>query len=476
MPLEQTRRVAVDASLFNEQAAPLGEAENSLRCPLMNNVLLSQSGQQALFKKISWRLLPFLTLCYVFAYLDRINIGFAKIQMQADIGLSDAAYGLGAGIFFLSYMLFEVPSNLLFPRLGARRTFSRIMILWGLTSAAMLFVTNANQFYALRFLLGVFEAGFAPGLIFYLTYWYPENRMARALTVIMLCGPIGGIVGAPLSTGLMTMLDNVGGLSGWQWMFLVEGLPCVILGLISLRLIVDRPSDAKWLSQDEKTYLAAQLQRSGNPESRKHHSFKQVISDPRVLLLSIAYFCIICGHYAVSFWLPTILKSTGVTSTMHIGFYAAIPYVAAIFTMIWWGRRSDRLGERRWHSASMLALAAVTLLVAALNGSSLVITLVSITIATAALWAAYTVFWAMPSDYMKGDSAAGGIALVNTIGAFGGFVSPTLIGYVKTLTGTMQSGLLAMVGVLAIGTVLLLVNRLPAPAGKTDLHAELESL
>jgi len=441
----------------------------------MNNVLLSQSSQQALFRKISWRLLPFLTLCYVFAYLDRINIGFAKIEMQADIGLSDAAYGLGAGIFFLSYMLFEIPSNLLFPRLGARRTFSRILILWGLTSAAMLFVTSANQFYALRFLLGAFEAGFAPGLIFYMTYWYPESRMARALTVIMLCGPIGGIVGAPLSTGLMTTLHNVGGLSGWQWMFLVEGLPCVALGLLSLRLIVDRPSEAKWLSEEEKSYLAAQLQRSGNTAPRKHHSFKHVISDPRVLLMSISYFCIICGHYTVSFWLPTILKSAGVKDTMQIGFYAAIPYVVAIFAMLWWGRRSDRLGERRWHSASMLGLAAVTLLVAALNGSSLVITLVSITIATAALWASYTVFWAMPSDYIKGDSAAGGIALVNTIGLFGGFLSPTLIGYFKTLTGTMESGLLAMVCVLVIGTVLLLVNRLPAPAPKKDLHAGLES-
>ncbi len=441
----------------------------------MTDTLLSQSGQQALFRKISWRLLPFLTLCYVFAYLDRINIGFAKIQMQADVGLSDAAYGLGAGIFFLSYMLFEIPSNLLLPRLGARRTFSRIMILWGLTSASMLFVTSPNQFYALRLLLGVFEAGFAPGLIFYMTYWYPENRMARAITIIMLCGPIGGIVGAPLSTGLMTALDAVGGLSGWQWMFLCEGLPCIVLGLIALRLIVDRPADAKWLSNDEKNYLAAQLQRSSNGDSRKHHSFKQVISDPRVLLLGIAYFCIICGHYTVSFWLPTMLKNAGVTSTMQIGLYAAIPYVFAIFAMLWWARRSDRLGERRWHSASMLALAAVTLLIAALNGSSLVITLVSITVATAALWAAYTVFWAMPSDYMKGDSAAGGIALINTIGAFGGFFSPTLIGYVKTLTGTMESGLLAMVGVLTIGLVLILVNRLPSPIRKENLPVELRS-
>ncbi len=291
----------------------------------------------ALFKKISWRLLPFLTLCYVFAYLDRINIGFAKLQMLVDVGLSDAAYGLGAGIFFLGYMLFEIPSNLLFPRLGARRTFSRIMILWGLTSASMFLVTSANQFYVLRFMLGMFEAGFAPGLIFYLTYWYPGSRMARAITVIMLCGPIGGIFGAPLSTGLMTVFDKVAGLSGWQWMFLVEGIPCVIMGIIALFYVVDRPADAKWLTGAEKNYLAQQMKRAPSAESRGHHSFAQVARDPRVLLLGAAYFCIICGHYTVSFWLPTILKKAGVTNMMQIGMYAAIPYIAAIVVMIWWG-------------------------------------------------------------------------------------------------------------------------------------------
>ncbi len=422
----------------------------------------------ALFKKISWRLLPFLTLCYVFAYLDRINIGFAKLQMLVDVGLSDAAYGLGAGIFFLGYMLFEIPSNLLFPRLGARRTFSRIMILWGLTSASMFLVTSANQFYVLRFMLGMFEAGFAPGLIFYLTYWYPGSRMARAITVIMLCGPIGGIFGAPLSTGLMTVFDKVAGLSGWQWMFLVEGIPCVIMGIIALFYVVDRPADAKWLTGAEKNYLAQQMKRAPSAESRGHHSFAQVARDPRVLLLGAAYFCIICGHYTVSFWLPTILKKAGVTNMMQIGMYAAIPYIAAIVVMIWWGRRSDRLGERRWHSVSMLALAAITLLIAALNGSNLLITILSITVATAALWAAYTVFWAMPSDYVKGEAAAGGIALINTIGLFGGFLSPTIIGYVNTLTGSMEFGLLAMVGVLVLGTGLLILNRLPPPPTQAD--------
>lgn len=430
------------------------------------------AADKPLFDKISWRILPFLTLCYVFAYLDRINIGFAKLQMQADVGLSDAVYGLGAGVFFLSYMLFEIPSNLLFPRIGARKTFSRILILWGLTSASMMFVKSANQFYFLRFLLGIFEAGFAPGLIFYLTYWYPENRMARSITVIMLCGPIGGIFGGPVSTWIMTSAAGVMGLAGWQWMFLAEGLPSVVLGLVALFYVVDSPSLAKWLSPAEKLTLADATRRTPSPA---HGSFLRVARDPKVLLLGVAYFCIICGHYTVSFWLPTMLKSAGVTSTMQIGLYAAIPYVVAIVAMVAWGRRSDRLGERRWHSASTLLLAAVAMCVAALNGSNLLITLISISIATAALWASYTVFWAMPSDYLKGDSAAGGIALVNTIGLFGGFLSPTIIGYFKTLTGTMQSGLLAMVGILLFGTALLAFNRIPTPTAAARLASDMKT-
>lgn len=425
-------------------------------------VISTVDDRSNIYARITWRLLPFLTLCYLFAYLDRINVGFAKLQMQADIGLSDAAYGLGAGIFFLSYMLFEIPSNLLFPKIGARKTFSRIMILWGLTSASMMFVQNANMFYALRFLLGVFEAGFAPGLIFYLTYWFPQKRMARAMSIIMLAGPLGGILGAPISTGIMTLLAGAHGLAGWQWMFLVEGLPCVLLGVISLKAIVDRPEQASWLSAQDKRTLADDIGVK-SAEAKHHPSFRNVIKDVKVLGLGLTYFCIICGHYTVSFWLPTILKAAGVTNTFHVGLYAAIPYIAAAIVMTWWSRRSDRLGERRWHAASTLLIAAGMMSVVAMNGTSLPITLTAITIATAAMWASYTVFWAMPSDYLKGDSAAGGIALINTMGLFGGFLSPTIIGWLKTATGTMESGLMLMVGLLVAGSILLLVNRIPAP-------------
>ncbi|KVS50757.1 MFS transporter [Burkholderia cepacia] len=414
---------------------------------------------QALYRKLNWRLLPFLLLCYTFAYLDRVNIGFAKLSMQGDLGISDAVYGLGAGIFFLGYVLFEIPSNLLLPRIGARKTISRIMVLWGLTSAGMMFVHDETTFYGMRFLLGVFEAGFAPGMIFYLTYWYGQRRMAGVMAVVMLAGPIGGAFGSPLSAWLMTGLSGAHGLAGWQWMFIVEGLPCVLLGALALKVLSDRPADAAWLTDDEKRLLAAELHAPG----AGHHSFGQVLRDPRVYLLAFAYFTIICGIYAVSFWLPSILKADGVTDTMQIGLYSMIPYVCAAIAMIVIGRRSDRRGERRFHSAVPALIGAIALAVATTANGNLVVSLVGMTIATSMIWAAYTVFWAIPSQYLKGDAAAGGIALINTIGLIGGFLSPTIIGAIHSATGSMAAGLLVMVALLVAGAAVLVANRLPAP-------------
>ncbi|MCA8304575.1 MFS transporter [Burkholderia seminalis] len=413
---------------------------------------------QALYRKLNWRLLPFLLLCYTFAYLDRVNIGFAKLAMQSDLGISDAVYGLGAGIFFLGYVLFEIPSNLLLPRIGARKTISRIMVLWGLTSAGMMFVHDETTFYAMRFLLGVFEAGFAPGMIFYLTYWYGQRRMAGVMAVVMLAGPIGGAFGSPLSAWLMTGLSGAHGLAGWQWMFVVEGLPCVLFGVLALKVLSDRPADAKWLTDDEKRLLAAEL----HTTDAGHHSFGQVARDPRVYLLAFAYFTIICGIYAVSFWLPSIIKADGVTDTMQIGLYSMIPYVCAAIAMVVIGRRSDRRGERRFHSAVPALIGAIALAVATTANGNLAVSLVGMTIATSMIWAAYTVFWAIPSQYLKGDAAAGGIALINTIGLIGGFLSPTIIGAIHSATGSMAAGLLVMVALLVAGAAVLVANRLPA--------------
>lgn len=412
----------------------------------------------ALYRRLNWRILPFLLICYLFACLDRLNIGFAKLQMQSDLSLSDAVYGLGAGIFFLGYVLFEVPSNLLLPKVGARRTIARILVLWGLTSAAMMFVRDVPTFYGLRFLLGVFEAGFAPGMIFYLTYWYGEARMARAIAIVMTAGPLSGVVGGPLSAWAMTAFNGALGLAGWQWMFLIEGLPCVVLGVLAWFVLADRPEDARWLSGEERTLLRAQTR---GHAAAHHGSFLSVAADPRIYLMAFAYFCVICGIYAVNFWLPSILKADGVTDTMRIGLYTTIPYLAAVIGMVVVGRSSDRRGERRWHSALPSLAAGVSLAVATMSGGHLVVSLLFMTIATLMMWAAYTVFWAIPSEYLKGDVAAGGIALINTIGLLGGFLSPTIIGFAQSMTGSLHAGLYVMVALLVIGAGLLMAIRVP---------------
>ena len=413
-----------------------------------------REAEVAVYRLVNWRALPFLAVCYLFAYLDRINIGFAKLQMQSDLALSDAAYGLGAGIFFLGYVLFEVPSNLLLAKIGARRTLSRILMLWGITSTAMLFVTNVGAFYALRFLLGAFEAGFAPGMIYYLSLWYPGARMARAVAIVLGAAPIGGAIGAPLSTWIMTQLAGASGLAGWQWMFLIEGVPAVLLGVAAYLYLVDKPADAPWLSASQKAIIASQVEHRATGRSS---SFTKVLANPRIYALALAYFCLICGLYAVAFWLPTILKSAGLTDLFEIGMYSAVPYLAAIVAMYALSRSSDRGGERRWHSATPAVLGAGFLAVAAYS-TSFPAALASISLATAAIFASYTVFWAIPQEHFKGTAAAGGIAFINSIGLFGGFFSPTIIGWAKGMTGSLQAGLLVIAALLIVGAVLLAVR------------------
>lgn len=409
----------------------------------------------ALYRKINWRLLPFLLVCYLFAYLDRVNVGFAKLQMQADLGFSDAAYGVGAGIFFIGYVLFEIPSNLMLPRVGARKTFSRILVLWGITSACMLFVRNVPMFYAMRFLLGVFEAGFAPGMIYYLSCWYGPQRMARAIALVFLAGPIGGIVGGPVSAWLITSLGGAAGLAGWQWMFLVEGLPCILLGVLAWHLLPDRPADASWLSGTEKRLLESKL--GGTAEHG--HSFKAVARDPKIYVLASAYFCIIATIYALSFWLPTFIAAQGVTDTLQLGRYCAVPYIAAAAAMYLMGRRSDRVGERRFHSAVPAAAGGLLLAASVIADGSLFASMLLLTLATSAFWMAYTVFWAMPSEYVKGPAAAGGIALINTIGLSGGFWGPAIIGWTKSATGSLHSGVLIIACLPVAAALIILASR-----------------
>ena len=393
-----------------------------------------------LYRKLNWRLLPLLFVCYVFAYLGRINVGFAKLQMQNDLGLSDAAYGVGAGVFFLGYVLFELPSNLMLPRVGARKTFSRILVLWGITSACMLFVRDVPTFYAMRFLLGVFEAGFAPGMIYYLSCWYGPKRMARAIAIVFIAGPAGGIIGGPLSAWLISTFEGVGGLAGWQWMFLIEGFPCVLLGVFAYFYLCNHPAEARWLSVEEKQMLQREL--GASPGGA--HSFRAVLRDRRIYILACAYFCIIFSIYAMSFWLPAILKAQGIHDMMQLGWYAAIPYVAAAAGMYWIGRSSDRFGERRYHCAVPAGVGALLILLYPVADGNLMLSKVLLTMAIAMMFMAYTVLWAMPSELIKGEAAAGGIALINTIGLCGGFWGPAVIGWAKTSTASMNPGIVAV--------------------------------
>jgi sugar phosphate permease len=414
--------------------------------------------RSAVYSRINWRLLPLLICCYMFAYLDRVNVGFAKIQMQTALGFSDAAYGVGAGIFFIGYVLFELPSNLLLPRVGARKTFSRILILWGITSACMLFVRSVPSFYAMRFLLGIFEAGFAPGMIYYLSCWYGPKRMARAIALVFVAGPLGGVVGGPLSAWLITSLSGFGGLAGWQWMFLVEGLPCIALGVIVWFALADRPGQARWLTDLEQRLIESEVAGDSN-SSHLIGSFREVAKDTNIYALALAYFCIIFPIYAISFWLPTLLREQGVTDTMRLGWYVAIPYLFAAIAMYLAGRHSDERGERRYHSALPALAGALLLATVPFVSGSVLATIILLTFGTACLWMAYTVFWAIPSETLSGPAAAGGIALINTIGLSGGFWGPAVFGWAKAATGNTQAGLLIMALMAIISCVLIVTNK-----------------
>ncbi|MCS3472290.1 D-galactonate transporter [Pseudomonas sp. JUb42] len=428
---------------------------------LVTSLPADDSALRAVYRKVSWRLLPFLLLCYVLAYLDRVNISYAKIAMQQEFGLTDAAYGLAAGIFFIGYVMFEVPSNLWLARVGVRRTLSRIMLLWGATSTAMLFVHDSTSFYVLRFFLGVFEAGFAPGMILYLTFWFSGKRRAQVMACVLLAGPVSNIIGGPLSTWIMCAFADSHGLAGWQWMFILEGAPCIVLGIFAFFFLSDSPAQANWLTRDEKNLLANDLRQV---EAPKQHTFARALKDWRVYWLALIYFCLICGLYTVSFWLPTLLRDAGVKDIFQIGLYSMIPYSAAIVAMLLNARSSDCLGERRWHGAVPAFLGAIGLLLTGFSAGNLTMALCSITLATLSTYAAYAVFWVRPTSYLKGTAAAGGIALINSIGAFGGFVSPSIIGALKTFTGSFVEGMAAMATLLVIGGLCTLALHLPKQA------------
>jgi ACS family tartrate transporter-like MFS transporter len=400
-------------------------------------------------RKNTWRLVPLLVFALVFNYIDRTSVGFAALTMNQDLGLTATQFGWGAGLLFVGYCGFEVPSSLIQYRVGARRWLGRIMVTWGLAAAATAFAAGPSSFYVIRFILGIAEAGFFPGAMFFLSCWFPAEHRTRVLGWLGLSVPVSSVIGAPLS-GILLQMQGVAGLRGWQWMFILEGLPVCLVGIATLFLLADHPQQASWLTQPEKDELTAML--SEERREREHTQFWAAIKDRRVLILAGITFAFTLGAYGISIWLPLILKGHGL-SNVAIGFVAAIPYVATTIVMIGWMAVISRRGGKIWSLVAACALGAIGLGLSVLSGS-LVTSMAAITIAVVGAVCARTIFWTIPVRFLTGPAAAGGLAFINSIGALGGFVGPFMVGWLKDVTGSFAAGLLGMTVVLSISVAL----------------------
>ena len=422
--------------------------------------------------KVSRRLVPFLMVCYFVAYLDRVNVGFAALTMNEDLGLSQTAFGFGAGIFFIAYFIFEVPSNLLLERFGARKWIARIMLSWGILSGAMAFIPaiaratgigNENAFFLIRVLLGAAEAGFFPGIIFYLTLWFPALYRARIVGYFMAAIPLSTVIGAPIS-GALLYLHGGFGLAGWQWLFVIEAVPAIILSGVVFFYLTDRPADATWLEPDQRTWLAEQLEFEQRQRlAARSYTVTESLVNPRVLGLSLVYFGAVATNYGLSFFLPQIVKAFGL-NTFLTTLVSATPYVVGLVAMVWWGRRSDRVAERRFHTAIPLFIAAAGIAIStALDDPTL--KMISLCVAGFGIFACLPVFWTLPTAFLSGAAAAAGIAVINSIGNLAGFAGPFAMGWLRDHTGTYAAGLLllAALGLIAMGIVLML--------GHTEVNA-----
>ncbi len=405
--------------------------------------------------RVTRRLIPFLFLCYIVNYLDRFNISFAALEMKSDLGLSDAVYGLGAGMFFLGYVTFEIPSNLILQRVGARRWMARIMITWGALSCCMMLVRTPGQFYGLRFLLGLAEAGFLPGMLFYLTHWIPARERAGAFALFLTSTALAGVVGAPLSAALL-QLDGSAGLAGWQWLFLVEGLPAIALGIATLFYLPDAPARASWLARDAVVWLEATLERERSASDTRLHTLSAALTHGRVWRLCALYFSTIISFYGVAFWLPQIVKSFSGLGPVGVSLLSALPYVAASCGMILLARHSDQTGERRRHVALSAAIGAAGLFLGAGVQGHAVVAFAALCIAATGIWSTLGPFWSLPTTFLAGTAAAGGIALINSVGNVGGFVGPAVMGFFKERTHGFSAGLVFLAATLVIAMALAL--------------------
>ncbi len=405
------------------------------------------------YRRVFWRIVPFLMLCYVVAYLDRVNVGFAKLQMSQELAFSETVFGLGAGVFFFGYFLFELPSNLLMHKLGARIWIARIMITWGILSGLFVFVRTPTQFYVLRFMLGLAEAGFYPGVILYLTYWFPSHRRAKIVAVFMSAIPLSGIFGNPLSGWIMQTFQGSQGLAGWQWMFVLEALPAIAIGIATIVYLDNGIAQARWLSLREKALLQAEI--AAQPQHREAHAHRlgAVLRDARVWAMSFIYFCFVTGQYGLTFWMPTFVKATGVTGALRIGLVSAIPFLFAIVIMNILGHSADRQRERRWHLIAPAMLGALGFIVAAYGAGSTFAAVASLSLAAAGVLTCAPLFWSLPTAFLSGAAAAAGIAIINSVGNLAGFVSPYMIGHLKDLTHSTQAGMAVLAGALVVGAL-----------------------
>ena len=421
---------------------------------------LPDSAADAVYRKVALRLIPLLFLCYIAAYLDRVNVSFAKLQMQQALQLSDSVYGLGSGIFFIGYFIFEIPSNVMLHKVGAGRWIARIMVTWAVLSAAMMFVNSALSFYIVRFLLGVAEAGFFPGIILYLTYWFPAARRGRATSLFLTAIAVAGLIGSPISGWIMHSLSGVNGWQGWQWLFVLEALPSLVLGVLAWFWLEDRVKNAQWLTLQERDLIARDI---AAEESRKADGgLAQVLSDRKIWLLAFVYFAIVSGLYGVTFWLPTIIKELGVPDPLQVGLIGAVPWAFGIAAMYLMARSADRRHEYRWHTAVSCMVSAAGLVISVAFHADAMLAMAGLTIAAMGIMSALPIFWSNPTALLGGTAAAMGIAFINSVGNLAGFAIPLIIGVIKDRTHSTDAGLHMLAALMLLGAIAVLALRRPA--------------
>jgi len=415
-----------------------------------------------LYKKVIIRIIPFIFICYVLNYIDRVNVSFAKLQFQSDLGLTDASYGLGVGIFYIGYILLEVPSNLLLQKIGARKTITRIMCLWGVISAAMAFVTSPFQFYVARVLLGAAEAGFFPGIVLYLTYWFPHQLRGRVMSFFVLAIAVSGIIGGPASGWIMQHMGGVEGFKGWQWLFLIEGLVPVMMGIAAYFVLNDRPRDARWLTESEKNVLTSKLSAQAHGQSHAPlQAFLAALRNPKLWVATFGYFSITWAGTVLNFWAPTILQRSGVSDVLNVGLLSAIPYAVGACGMLLLCRSSDRMLERRWHFATAAFIASAAVLAIAPAASNWMIAVACLALLAVGYLSATALFWTIPTRFLSEAESAGSIAFISSIGQIGSLTAPTIFGFVTAQTGSLAAGSYVVAAVLAAGGVAVLTLRLP---------------